>query len=111
MNEPVVAYDIKIHPDARAELARLERRFQRQIDRKIMSLAANPRPPKARQLKGRALRGLWRLQSGDYRIIYQIQEAIVLVLILLVGDRKSIYRNLERLIGRARAPGGFDRKG
>jgi len=93
-----------MHPQARAELAALQRRFQRQVDRKIISLATNPRPRKATRLTGTKLKGLWKLRSGDYRIIYQIRETAIVVLVLKIGDRKDVYKSLQQLISRARAP-------
>ena len=90
-------YEIAIHPAALAEIASLPRKFQRQIDRRIRHLATNPRPENARPLRGRKAHGLWCLRSGDYRIIYQIQEDRLVVLIVRVGHRRDVYRCLPKL--------------
>ncbi|HPV86832.1 MAG TPA: type II toxin-antitoxin system RelE/ParE family toxin, partial [Caldisericia bacterium] len=37
---------------------------------------------------------LWRDRVGDYRIIYQVQKKVLLVLVVRVGDRKDIYKNI-----------------
>lgn len=39
---------------------------------------------------------LWRDRVGDYRIIYQVQKKVLLVLVVRVGDRKEIYKNLGK---------------
>ncbi len=85
-------YTIEIHPDAQGELAGLPRKVQRQIDRKIRALASDPRPQKAIPLKGKKNKGFWRVSSGDYRIIYQIADDILVVFVVKVGHRKDIYR-------------------
>ena len=88
-------YTIEIHPDALADIARLPKRFRRQIDKKIRSLAQNPRPTVARPLRGSGNEGLWRTRCGNYRIIYRIQqEGAVIVYVVKVGDRKKIYDGL-----------------
>ena len=55
-------------------------------------LAGNPNP----RLSGKALKGekgeLWRYRVGDYRLICQLQDAYCIVLVLVVGHRKEVYR-------------------
>ncbi len=89
-----MAYQIQIDRRAEAELAALPKKARRRIDRRILALRTDPRPANARLLKGDPLRGLWRLRSGDYRIIYRIDDDVLIVLIVKIGDRKDIYRNL-----------------
>ena len=54
-------------------------------------LATEPRPPAARQLVGGA--GEWRVRTGDFRIIYEIQDQQLLVLVIKVGHRRDLYEN------------------
>lgn len=63
-----------------------------------MRLAGDPRPGSARPLKGSEYKGIWKLRSGDYRILYRIQDEILVVLVILVGDRKDVYDRLKRLL-------------
>jgi mRNA interferase RelE/StbE len=49
-------------------------------------------PQNAALLKGKQNKGIWRLKSGDYRIIYQIENDKLIVLIIRIGNRKDIYR-------------------
>ena len=53
-------------------------------------LARQPRPAGAKKLVGG--RGEWRVRTGDYRIIYEIDDGVLLVLVLAVGHRRDIYR-------------------
>ena len=54
-------------------------------------LAEDPRPPAATQLVGGA--GEWRVRTGDYRVIYEIHDAEVIVLVLRMGHRREVYEH------------------
>lgn len=56
----------------------------------IDGLAENPRPPGCVKLQGGD--ELFRVRVGDYRIVYQIQDAVLVVLVVQVGHRREIYR-------------------
>lgn len=56
-------------------------------------LSANPRPPKARLVVG--FEELWRIRVGDYRIVYQIVDDKLVIVIITVGHRKNVYRGLK----------------
>ena len=60
------------------------------IVRRADRLAEDPRPPGCLKLTGRD--DADRLRVGDYRIIYQIEDAALLVLVIAVGHRRDIYR-------------------
>jgi len=62
------------------------------VARKIDALADNPRPSGAEKLKG--AKDLWRIRSGNYRIIYTIQDEALLVLVIRIGHRREVYRYL-----------------
>ena len=57
---------------------------------KINALADNPYPAGTRKMKGDE--HAYRLRVGDYRVVYDIIEDVVVVLILRVGHRKDVYR-------------------
>lgn len=63
---------------------------QQRLAKAVDGLQAEPRPSGVEKLK--AEENLYRIRVGDYRIVYQIQDQELLVLILRVGDRKDIYR-------------------
>jgi len=82
----------RIHFAGRAERAfrKLSPDVQRRLDPAILALADNPRPPGCLKLSGAD--SLWRIRVGDYRIVYQIQDEVLLVLVVNVGHRREIYR-------------------
>ncbi len=83
-------YQIAFKDSARRELAALPVAVRKRIDACIVSLADNPRPSGVKALQGQ--KGLLRLRVGDYRIIYQIRDEILLVLVVKVGYRREVYR-------------------
>jgi mRNA interferase RelE/StbE len=88
-----MTYLIEILPSARKSLASLPKRDRARVDKRILALAENPRPPAALPLKG-AGRGLWRVRVGDYRILYEIQDTRLIVVIVDIGNRRDVYRGL-----------------
>ena len=60
------------------------------MDAAFEKLTENPRRSGAEKMSGFGNR--YRFRVGDYRIVYEIHDRILLVLILAVGDRKEIYR-------------------
>ncbi|MCU1330961.1 MAG: addiction module toxin, RelE/StbE [Bryobacterales bacterium] len=56
----------------------------------IELLADTPRPPGAKKLAGST--NDWRVRTGDYRIIYEIQDAQLIILVVALGHRRDIYR-------------------
>jgi mRNA interferase RelE/StbE len=92
------AYKVEFRPGAVAELERIPEADQRRIVPRIEALAADPRPAGIKQLA----KGIFRLRVGNYRVIYQVREESVLVLVLKVGHRKDVYRALSRLLAERR---------
>ena len=58
----------------------------------IRSLATDPRPPRCKAMKGRRFQGHTRIRSGDYRIIYTIQDDVLLIVVVALGHRRDVYR-------------------
>ena len=87
-----MAYRLTILPAAWRELSALSKSDQRRISQKIDQLAEDPRPSGAKMLQGR-LR-FFRIRSGDYRIIYTVEEDRQRVLVVKVGHRRDVYRGL-----------------
>lgn len=75
---------------ANRQLRKLDRTAQTRILRTIEILRTNPRPPRAKQLAGGS--GEWRVQTGDYRIIYEIRDGELLILVLRIGHRREVGR-------------------
>lgn len=66
--------------------AKLKRRMALAID----VLAVNPRPPGCAKLAGEE--NVWRVRVGDYRILYEIHEGRLLVLVIRIAHRREAYR-------------------
>ncbi len=85
-----MAYTIQFLPTAARELEELPARFRAQVARRIAALADAPRPPNATTLQGQ--HGYYRIRSGDYRIIYMIEDDVLVVLVVKIGHRREVYR-------------------
>ena len=83
------AYRIEFRPAALRELRKVDRTAQPRIQGAIALLAQDPRPPASRQLRGR---DGYRLRVGDYRILYTIDEGVLLIVVVLIGHRRDVYR-------------------
>jgi len=86
-----VTYVIELAPSAARALRKLDAKARVRVQAAIELLADEPRPPAATRLVGGA--GEWRVRTGNYRIIYEIHDGRLLVLVLAVGHRKDIYRS------------------
>jgi mRNA interferase RelE/StbE len=86
---PHVTYAIIVAPAARRQLRKLDPVARRRIQAAIDLLAENPRPPAAKRLVN--FTGEWRVRIGDYRIVYDIEDDQLVVLVLSAGHRREIY--------------------
>ena len=85
-------YDVKVSPRAVKAIRCLPRDASQRVLGKIEALAGKPRPHGAVRLQGHDLL-LYRLRTGDYRILYCIDDEARLVLVLRVGNRRDVYRS------------------
>ena len=81
-------YRIQIRPAAVRALRKLDPGMRKRVQGVIALLALDPRPPSARALTGRP--GL-RVRVGDYRIIYTVQDDVLLVVVVTLGHRRDAY--------------------
>ena len=79
---------IELKPSAVKSLERLPVDLQERIVRAVELLAGNPRPPGVVKMAGDD--NLWRVRVGDFRIVYEIQDDVLLV--LRIGHRGDVYR-------------------
>jgi mRNA interferase RelE/StbE len=86
----VPEYQITFTTAARKELESLDARVGQRILVKIRALSLNPRPPSCVKLTG--LKTLWRIRVGDWRVLYTIDDARLLVDIIAVRHRSDAYR-------------------
>jgi mRNA interferase RelE/StbE len=83
-------YRIEVTRAAARGLAALPRRELERIDARIRALADEPRPRGVEKLVGRG--DLYRVRSGDYRVVYSIDDDARLVVITAIGHRRDIYQ-------------------
>lgn len=81
-------YEILILKRAIKELRLLPKIEYERIKKQIFALAEQPRPNNCLKLSGREG---WRIRSGNYRVIYEINDKLKSVTILHVGHRKYVY--------------------
>ena len=85
-------YEVVVLRPVEKEIRRLAPKIRRQILEKLVGLETNPRPQDVRRLRG-VERG-YRVDSGEYRILYEIDDAERRVVVRVVKHRKDVYRNL-----------------
>ncbi len=82
-------YKLNISRKAQKFLTTVSATDYQRIKENIANLAQNPRPPNCLKLKGREA---WRIRVGDYRVIYEIADEIVTIIVVEIGHRREIYR-------------------
>jgi mRNA interferase RelE/StbE len=87
-----MAYRIEIKPQPEKALERIPNPHRRRISKAIDGLAHNPRPPGCAKLWGAEHE--YRIRVGDYRIVYQIEDRILIVYVVRIAHRKDVYRGL-----------------
>jgi len=84
-----MTYSITIKRSAQKSLASIAPPFREKIVDQIKSLSDDPRPITSKKLIGR---DAWRIRIGSYRVIYEINDEQLIVLVVTVGHRKDVYR-------------------
>ena len=87
-----MVYQVTILPAALRQLADIPKPDQRPIRKKIDGLSDEPYPPGAKKLHGK--HEFFRLRSGNYRIVYTVEHERLIVLVVRIGHRREVYRNL-----------------
>lgn len=83
-------YSIVVLPSAERELIKLARRDWYRVCDRIEGLAVNPRPKGIKKFQGTD--DAYRIRSGDFRVLFRIDDRKRLVVIYAVGHRKDVYR-------------------
>ena len=91
-----MSYRIEVSPAANRELRKLPAEIRDSLIRRLGSLGATPRPADAKKLSS-SLK-LWRIREENYRLIYQIRDDHLLIIVVRAGHRKEVYRQLSRLL-------------
>ena len=87
-----MSYSVRIKDSAAKELARIPQQARRRLVHAIDGLAAQPLA--GQPLKG-TLRGLRRLRVGDYRIVYELLDEELAILVVRVAHRREAYRGAQ----------------
>lgn len=85
----MASYNLRIKESVSRDLRRLPHRDVRRIAERIGSLRDQPRPPGCEKLSGQEK---YRIRVGAYRILYEVSDADVTVVVVKVGHRKDVYR-------------------
>ncbi len=85
-----MTYAVELSAAAERQFKGLDRQARASVQGTLDLLATNPRPPKATMLVGGT--GEWRARVGDYRVIYEIHDRQLLVLVVTIGNRRDVYR-------------------
>jgi len=85
----MTSHQIEFRPAALRALPQIHRQIQPRIQGAIALLAQDPRPPASRPLRGRPG---YRLRVGDNRIFYTIDDGVLLIVIITIGNRRDAYQ-------------------
>lgn len=85
-------YTIEWKRKAAKNLEKIPKEIASKIREKIAALVKDPRPPGCQKLEG--YEDSYRIRQGDYRVVYTLEEDRLIVTIIDVAPRSSIYRNL-----------------
>lgn len=87
----MASYRVELTRSAERDLERVDRRrIRERLFLRARALAKTPRPPGCEKMAGAENR--YRLRVGDYRIVYEVSDAVRLVAIIKIGHRREVYR-------------------
>jgi mRNA interferase RelE/StbE len=82
-------YQVILPKSVQKKLDRLPADIVNRVLTCLAVLERNPRPPDVKKLKGR---NAWRIRVGDYRIIYEIHDRALQIILITIGHRREVYR-------------------
>ena len=82
-------YRLEIAPSAAKELSQIPRKDLRRIVARIQALADDPHPPGGQKL---CAQEKYRIRQGDYRVLYEIEDDVLVVYIVKIAHRRDVYR-------------------
>ena len=82
-------YQIIFERTARKDIQKINQTDQVRIIESIELLADEPRPKGCKKLKGREA---WRIRVGNYRVIYEILDNLLIITVITVGHRRDVYK-------------------
>ena len=85
-------YRVDVARVADRALAKIEASARKRILERIAALGDDPQPAGSKKLTGEV--DAYRLRVGDYRVLYRIEEKVLLILVVKIGHRREVYRGL-----------------
>lgn len=85
----MAGYSVRIKRSAAKELAGLPRQDRARIITRIQALAREPRPAGCEKLSRQER---YRIRQGDYRILYEINDDVLIVMVVKIAHRRDVYR-------------------
>ncbi len=82
-------YEVKFSASAIKALKRIDRKWAAKLFAAVQDLAHTPRPHSAKKLVGKSS---WRIRVGDYRVVYDIHDDVLVILVIKIAHRKDVYK-------------------
>ena len=86
-----MSYSIEFTNDAKRALKRLDKPVRLRVIEAIQALADTPRPPGVKALTNSSF---LRIRVGDWRIVYEVHDGRLVILVITIGHRGSVYRRI-----------------
>ncbi|MEH1854151.1 MAG: type II toxin-antitoxin system RelE/ParE family toxin [Nostoc sp.] len=86
-----MSYEVKFSTGAKKQFRKLPLEVQERIQTKINDLAIEPRPNGVKKLQGDD--NSYRIRVGDYRVVYELDDDVLIVTVIKVGHRSEIYKD------------------
>lgn len=83
-------YNVLLSKSAQKQLRKLPANIADLIEQRLLGLEENPRPPGCKKLVGEE--NAWRIRIGDYRVLYEIQDQVLIVHVVDIDHRKDVYK-------------------
>lgn len=86
------AFSVELQKSALKQMRHFPIVVQQRIYKRLKTLATDPIPSDAKAIKD--CKGYFRVRTGDYRIIYKVEHHVCIVVVIKIGHRKNVYRDL-----------------
>jgi mRNA interferase RelE/StbE len=86
----MASYELTFKKSVAKDLRAFPKQDVKRIMQRIQALSADPRPPGCEKLSGQER---YRVRQGVYRIIYEVADEVLTVLVVKVGHRSDVYRS------------------
>lgn len=83
-------YTVILAKSVQKQLDKLPQDVFSRIQRRLSALESDPRPHDCKKLKGV---DAWRIRVGDYRVIYEIHDGQLVIIVIEIGHRRDVYRS------------------